>query len=63
MSGKTADYTDDHGEITGELRRVTDMLPPPDQLVPRDDTVKVTLAPSRRSIEFFKCEAARQRVP
>jgi hypothetical protein len=63
MNGKTADYTDDQGEITGDLRRVTDMLPPPDQLVPRDDTVKVTLALSRRSIEFFKREAAKHRVP
>jgi hypothetical protein len=63
MNGKTADYTDDQGEITGDLRRVTDTLPPPDQLVPRDDTVKVTLALSRRSLEFFKREAAKQRVP
>ena len=63
MNARTHDYTDDQGEITGELRRVTDMLPPPDQLVPRDDTVKVTLALSRRSIDFFKREAAKQRVP
>jgi predicted DNA binding CopG/RHH family protein len=62
MSGKMADDTDDQGEITGELRPITDTLPPPDQHVPRDDTVKVTLALSRRSIEFFKREAAKQRV-
>lgn len=63
MTKRTADYTDDQGEITGELRPVTDTLPPPDQLVPRDDTVKVTLALSRRSIEFFKREAAKHHVP
>jgi len=39
------------------------MLPPPDQLVPRDDTVNVTLALSRCSVAFFKREAATQRVP
>lgn len=63
MSTKTDDYTDDQGEIVGDLRRVADMLPPPDQLVPRDDTVKVTLALSRRSVAFFKREAAKQGVP
>jgi hypothetical protein len=63
MNRRTPDYTDDQGEITGQLRPITDTLPPPDQLVPRDDTVKVTLALSRRSLEFFKREAAKQRVP
>jgi len=63
MKARTADYTDDQGEIAGDLHRITDTLPPPDQLVPRDDTVKVTLALSRRSVEFFKREATKQRVP
>ena len=63
MNARTADATDDQGEIEGELRRIADFLPPPDQLVPRDDTVKVTLALSRHSVAFFKHEAAKQRVP
>ncbi len=63
MNTRTADGSDDQGEIVGELRRVADMLPTPGQLVLRDDTVKVTLALSRRSVEFFKREAARQQVP
>ncbi len=63
MKARTADYTDDHGEIIGDLHPITDTLPPPDQLVPRDDTVKVTLALSRRSVEFFKREAAKHHVP
>jgi predicted DNA binding CopG/RHH family protein len=63
MTARTADYTDDQGEITGDLHRIADTLPPPDQLVPRDDTVKVTLALSRRSVDFFKREAAKQHVP
>ena len=49
--------------IVGELRRVAGMLPPPDQLVPLDDTVKVTFAPSHHSVAFFEREAAKQRVP
>ena len=63
MSGQKAEYADDQGEIVGELRSVGDFLPPPDQLVPRDDTVKVTLSLSRRSVEFFKREAEKHRVP
>ncbi len=63
MNARTAEDTDDQGEIVGDLRRVADMLPPPDQLVLREDTVKVTLALSRRSVEFFKSEAAKQKVP
>ena len=43
----------------GKLTRVKDFLPPPSELVPPRDEVKVTLALSRRSMEFFKSEARR----
>jgi hypothetical protein len=46
-------------EPFGEVRVVRDFLPPPDQLVFREEPVKVTIALSRRSVEFFKAEAAR----
>ena len=62
MSRK-ADYTDDQGEIVGELTPVEDFLSPTNQLVLRDDTVKVTLTLSRRSVEFFKRAAAKNHVP
>jgi predicted DNA binding CopG/RHH family protein len=39
------------------------MSPLPDQLVRRDDNVKVTLSLSRRSVAFFKREARKHRVP
>ncbi len=45
-------------EPLGEVRVVRDFLPPPDQLVFREEPIKVTLALSRRSVEFFKAEAA-----
>lgn len=60
MSRKTIKYTE--GEI-GDVRVVEDFLPSPDQLVLREDNVKVTLALSRRSVEFFKREADKQHVP
>jgi hypothetical protein len=56
---KRIKYTD---EPFGEVRVVRDFLPPPDQLVFQEEAIKVTLALSRRSVEFFKAEAARHRT-
>jgi hypothetical protein len=50
-------------EPLGRIEVVSDFLPPPDQLVLRDDGVKVTIALSKRSVEFFKRHAARSKVP
>ena len=47
-------YTD---ERLGRLKVVRDFLPPPEELVFRDEGVKVTIALSKRSVEFFKGEA------
>ena len=60
MSSKAVKYTT--GEI-GRVRVIEDFLPPPDRLLAREDNVKVTLSLSRRSIDFFKREARRRRVP
>ena len=59
MSEKT-EYGD---EPVGEVTRVSDFLPPPSELVPREETVKVTLALSKQSVTFFKEQAARYHVP
>ena len=42
---------------------VEDFLPAPDKLVFKEQTVKVTLALSQRSIEFFKAKAREYNVP
>src|ERR1700683_115768 len=60
MSNRTVKYT--AGEI-GRVRVIKDFLPAPDDLVPREDNVKVTLSLSRRSLDFFKREAKKRRVP
>ena len=49
-------YTD---EPLGKLRVVPDFLPAPEDLVFREEGIKVTLALSKRSVEFFKREAAK----
>lgn len=46
----------------GEIRVVEDFLPPPDQLVFKDENVKVTIALSKNSVDFFKAEGRRQGV-
>lgn len=60
MSERTRRYTE--GEI-GEFKIVEDFLPRPDELVLREENMKVTLSLSRRSVEFFKDEARKARVP
>jgi hypothetical protein len=47
-------YTD---EPLGNLKVVPDFLPRPEELVFREEGVKVTISLSRRSVEFFKSEA------
>jgi predicted DNA binding CopG/RHH family protein len=42
---------------------IEDFLPAPVDLVPREENVKVTLSLTRRSLDFFKREAKRRRVP
>ena len=53
---KRIKYTD---EPLGRLRVMDDFLPPPSELVIREDTEKVTIALSRRSVAFFRAEARR----
>jgi hypothetical protein len=47
-------YTD---EPLGDLKVVPDFLPRPEDLVFRDEGVKVTISLSKRSVAFFKDEA------
>ena len=44
-------------------KRVEGMLPPPSELIPKEDNVRVTLLLSRKSVEFFKHEAEVNDVP
>jgi predicted DNA binding CopG/RHH family protein len=62
MSSKTANAVSAKIRYTNEpieARVIRDFLPPPEELAFREEGVKVTLALSKRSIEFFKSEAAK----
>ena len=49
-------YTD---EPIGNVKVITDFLPSPAELAFNEEAVKVTLALSKKSIDFFKSEAAK----
>ena len=51
---KKIKYTD---EPMGKVKVVSDFLPTPEELVLKDETVKVTIALSKSSVDFFKNEA------
>ncbi|MGB5131475.1 MAG: hypothetical protein WBO00_02590 [Steroidobacteraceae bacterium] len=53
-------YTD---EPLGRIRIIKDFLPPPDQLILKDDGVKVTLSLSKKSVQFFKAHARKSKIP
>lgn len=42
-----------------EARVILDFLPPPEELAFREEGVKVTIALSKKSVEFFKSEASK----
>ena len=51
---KKIKYTDEH---MGKVEVISDFLPSPEQLALKDETVKVTIALSKASVDFFKNEA------
>ncbi len=52
-------YTD---EPMGKVRVISDFLPSPEDLVAKDETVKVTISLSKKSINYFKSVAKRHRT-
>ena len=46
-------------EPIGEPRVIKDFLPSPAELAFRDEDVKITITLSKKSVDFFKSEAAR----
>jgi len=52
-------YTD---EALGSLKVIPDFLPPPEQLILKEDNVKVTITLSRASVDFFRRQAKKHRT-
>ena len=47
-------------EPLGELRIIEDFLPPPQELAFSQQSIKVTIALSKASVDFFKKEAKKK---
>ena len=44
-----------HGdEPIGNLKRVADFLPPPSELLPQEEALKITLSIDSETVDFFK---------
>ncbi|MDE3256969.1 MAG: BrnA antitoxin family protein [Gemmatimonadota bacterium] len=50
-------------EAIEQAEVIQDFLPPPDRLVLREETVRVTLNLNKRSVDFFKSSARQNGVP
>lgn len=55
---KRTKYT--HNPELGELKIVSDFLPSPEELAGAEETIKVTIGLTQRSIDFFKKKAKEQ---
>ena len=59
MSAKTSSAKITYTDEPIEAKVIQDVLPPPDALAFREEGVKVTIALSKKSVEFFKSEATK----
>ena len=57
---KKITYTD---EPIGKVKIISDFLPSPKELALKEETIKVTLALSKTTIDFFKKEAQKYNTP
>ena len=46
----------------GKLKVIKDFLPPPEQLVLKEENMKITISLKKSSIEFFKEEAKKNQT-
>jgi predicted DNA binding CopG/RHH family protein len=59
MPKKKIKYTD---EPIGKIKIIDDFLPSPEKLAMKEESIKVTLTLSKKSIDFFKEEANMHRA-
>ncbi len=63
---KNSKYTEAPEEIENALLSATeieDFLPPPEQLIAKEETRKITISLSKRSVDFFKSAAHENHIP
>lgn len=50
-------------EPIGKIKIITDFLPSPDELVMKEESVKITLSLSKASVDYFKELAEKKHTP
>ncbi len=50
-------------EAIEQAEVISDFLPPPDQLVLKEETVRITLNLNKKSVDFFKLRARENGIP
>lgn len=63
---KVYKYEDSPAEVRDSLksaRLVADFLPPPEKLILKEDTKKITIVLSKKSVDFFKEKSKKANVP
>ena len=63
MNKKYEKAPSDISEAIEQAEVIADFLPPPDQLVPKEETVRVTLNLNKKSVDFFKIRAQENGIP
>jgi hypothetical protein len=58
-----ADAPEDISEAILTAAEVGTVIPPPEMLIPKEETRKVTIALSKKSLDFFKETAKKTRIP
>ena len=53
----------DISEAIEQAEVIADFLPPPDQLVLKEETVRITLNLNKKSVDFFKLRARENGIP
>ena len=53
----------DIAEAIEQAEVIADFLPPPDQLVFKEETVRITLNLNKKSVDFFKLRAKENGIP
>jgi predicted DNA binding CopG/RHH family protein len=46
-----------------EAKEVPNVIPPPEELIPKEETKKVTISLSKKSIDFFKRVSKETNIP
>ena len=60
------DYVNTPSDIAEAIKQaevIADFLPPPDQLVLKEETVRITLNLNKKSVDFFKLRAKENGIP